>query len=180
MTDPPRRISVVGGSGSGKTVLAGRLAERLGLRHIELDSLYHLAGWEQRSPEEFRSVVDDATAGPRWVTCGNYSLVREQIWERADTVVWLDLSRRQVMGQVVGRTLRRVVTREELWNGNREPWSNLYRLDPERSIIAWAWTRHGVYRDRYQTAMLDPRWSRLTFVRLRSRPEVEAWFASLG
>ena len=55
------------------------------------------------------------------------------MWPRADTVVWLDLPRSQVMRQIVSRTFRRVLTREELWNGNREPVENL-----------WAWTRgHG-------------------------------------
>ena len=42
--------------------------------------------------------------------------------------------------------MRRVITREELWNGNREPFSNLWSFNPEKSIIAWAATRHGVYR----------------------------------
>lgn len=146
---------------------------------MELDALFHLAGWQARTAPDFRSVVDAATAGPGWVACGNYSVVRESLWARADTVVWLDLPRRRVMTQVIGRTLRRVITREELWNGNREPWSNLFSLKPERSIISWAWTRHRVYAERYAKAMTDPRWSELTFVRLRSRAEIEAWLAAL-
>jgi len=175
----PRRISIVGGSGSGKTTLARRLAEQLDIPHVELDALFHLPGWTPREPESFRMAVAKATAGPEWVACGNYSLVRQQLWERADTVVWLDLPRRTIMAQVVSRTVRRSVTREELWNGNREPWSNLYRLDPERSIIAWAWTRHRVYADRYAAAMADPRWAALRFVRLRSHAEIDRWLASL-
>lgn len=178
--DRPRRISIVGGSGSGKTTLARRLAEQFDMPHIELDALFHLPGWTQRGPEDFRATVALATAGPEWVACGNYSLVREQLWERADTVVWLDLPRRTIMAQVVSRTVRRVVTREQLWNGNREPWSNLFRLDPERSIIAWAWTRHRVYADRYAAAMADPRWAGLGFVRLRSHTEIDRWLAALS
>ena len=34
------------------------------------------------------------------------------------------------------------MTRQELWNGNREPFSNLWSLNPEKSIIAWAASRH--------------------------------------
>ncbi len=177
---PPRRISVVGNSGSGKTTLARRLAERLDVPHVELDALFHQPGWQPLAPDEFRAVVEEATRGPDWVACGNYSLVREQVWARADTVVFLDLPRRAVMARVVRRTLRRVVSREELWNGNREPFGNLYRLDPQRSIIAWAWTRHHVYRDRYLAAMADPRWSHLRFARLCSRREVERWVDQLA
>lgn len=52
--------------------------------------------------------------------------------------MWLDLPRRIVMRQVVGRTLRRIVRRELLWNGNRELLRNVWARDPERSIIRWA------------------------------------------
>ena len=66
------------------------------------------------------------------------------------------------------------VTRQELWNGNREPWSNLYSWNPQKSIIAWSATRHGVYRQRYGDAEHDPRWAGLEFVRLRSQREADA------
>ena len=110
---------------------------------------------------------------------GNYSVVREMVWERADTVVWFDLSYAVVMARTVRRTLRRVVTREVLWNGNREPWSNLYSFDPKKSIIAWAATRHAVYRRRYREAEHDPRWAGLRFVRLRSQREADAFLAEV-
>ena len=80
---------------------------------------------------------------------GNYSTVRDMVWDRADTVVWFDLPYAVVMARTIRRTVRRTVTRQELWNGNREPWSNLYSFNPEKSIIAWAATRHRVYRQRY-------------------------------
>jgi hypothetical protein len=86
-------------------------------------------------------------------------------------VVWVDPPRALVMWQVIARTVRRALTREVLWNGNREPWSNFLSLDPERSVIAWAWVQHGRYRDRYEAALRDPSWSHLRFVRLRSRRE---------
>ena len=60
------------------------------------------------------------------------------------------------MARTIRRTLRRTLTREELWNGNREPLSNLWSLNPEKSIIAWTATRHGVYRRRYAEAERGP------------------------
>ena len=110
---------------------------------------------------------------------GNYSAVREMVWERADAVVWFDLPYAVVMARTIRRTTRRVVTREELWNGNKEPWSNLYSFDPKKSIIAWASTRHGVYRRRYREAEHDPRWAGLQFVRLRSQREADAFLAEV-
>ena len=79
---------------------------------------------------------------------GNYSAVRPIVWARADTVVWLDLPKRTVMRQIIWRTLRRAA-RQELWNGNRERWRNFFSLDPEESVIAWAWHKHGEYRAEY-------------------------------
>jgi adenylate kinase family enzyme len=103
-----------------------------------------------------------------WVTDGNYSAVQDLIWKRADTVAWLDLPRHLVMRRLLWRTLRRVATREELWNGNRESWGAFFSLDPERSIFVWAWTTHARNRGRYLAASEDPAHAHLTFVRLTS------------
>jgi len=94
-------------------------------------------------------------------------------------VVWFDLPYTLVMARTIRRTVWRAVTRQELWNGNKEPWSNLYSWNPETSIIAWAATRHRVYRQRYGEAEHDPRWSRLRFVRLRSQREADAFLAEV-
>jgi adenylate kinase family enzyme len=170
-----RRVSVVGNSGAGKTTLARELAARLDVEHVELDAVFHRPGWQELDRDAFRAEVAARATGDGWVMCGNYSAVVDLVWARADTVVWLDLPRRVVMRRVIGRTVRRSVTRAELWNGNREPLANLYRWNPERSIIRWAWTHHGSYRRRYVEAMADPRWARLRFVHLTTSAEV-AWF----
>ena len=45
----------------------------------------------------------------------------------ADTLVWLDLPLPLVMGRLLRRTVKRAVTREELWGtGNRETLSNAF------------------------------------------------------
>jgi hypothetical protein len=111
--------------------------------------------------------------------CGNYSAVVDLVWSRAETVVWLDLPRRVVMRRVIGRTVRRTVTRAELWNGNREPLANLYRWNPERSIIRWAWTHHGSYRRRYEEAMANPRWADLRFVHLTTADDVTTFLTGV-
>jgi adenylate kinase family enzyme len=165
------RVSVVGNSGSGKSTLARALAAALRVPHVELDAIYHQRDWRPLPREEFQARVDALTTTGGWVVDGNYSAVRELVWGRADTVVWLDLPRATVMRRVVWRTVRRIALRAELWNGNREPWGNLFKRDPNESIIAWSWHRHAVYRERYLAAGTDPRWRHLTFVRIRSGPD---------
>jgi len=102
------------------------------------------------------------------------------VWPRADTVVWVDPPKRVVMSRVVRRTLHRVLTREELWNGNREPWTNLYSRDPYENIIVWAWTRYATVRERYQAMLHDGTWARLDVVRLGSRAEVRRFLHEIG
>jgi adenylate kinase family enzyme len=177
-----RRVSVVGNSGSGKSVLAAAIAGRLGgVPHLELDAVKHQPNWTERPPDQMRAIVAERAAADRWVIDGNYAaVVQDLVWARADTVVWLDLPRRVVMRQIVGRTLRRVIRREELWNGNRERWRNLLTLDPEESVIVWAWVSHDRYRARYEAAMREEAWAHLRFVRLRSRQEVRAFLGSIN
>jgi adenylate kinase family enzyme len=161
-----RRVSVIGTSGAGKSTLAAALARRLAAPCLELDSVYHQADWEPLPASEFRARVAAVAEGERWVIDGNYSTVRDIVWTRADTVIWLDLPRRTVMRRLIWRTLRRIAGRAELWNGNRERWRNLFTWDQDESVISWAWHTYGSRRARYAAALADPANSHLCFVRL--------------
>jgi adenylate kinase family enzyme len=169
------RVWVVGNSGSGKTTVARALARRLGVSHLELDAINHQPGWVPLELDEFRRRVRDVVDGDTWVVDGNYRAVGDLLWDRADTVVWLDLGRATVMRQVVGRTVRRVVRRQELWNGNRERWQSFMSLDPMESVIVWAWTNHDKYVARYTELEVRAQERGTRFIRLRSRAEARAF-----
>ncbi|PZS32542.1 MAG: adenylate kinase [Pseudonocardiales bacterium] len=166
---------MVGNSGSGKTTLARALADLLRAPCLELDGVFHQPNWTPLPAEEFRARVATIVAGPRWVIDGNYSAVREVVWPRADTIVWLDLPRAQVISQVVRRTVRRGLRHQELWNGNREDLRNVLRRDRDVNIVLWSWTNHTGYRQRMTAASTDPAHAHLDFVRLRSRRQSRAW-----
>jgi hypothetical protein len=87
---------------------------------VELDAIHHQPGWRPLPKDEFRRRIAAVVADDGWVIDGNYSGVQDLVWDRADTVIWFDLPRRTVMRRLVLRTLRRAITRAELWNGNRE------------------------------------------------------------
>jgi len=176
-----KRVSVVGSAGSGKSHLAARIAQTLDVPYVELDAIHHLQNWEPIDPDEFVARIEEITATDGWVIDGNYRtvVVDGPVWQRADTVVWLDLPRPTVMHQVIRRTLTRIIRRTELWNGNREPLRNLWSWDPNKSIIRWAWTQHDKYQERYGSAMESSALDQITFVRLRSHAAADQWLAAL-
>jgi adenylate kinase family enzyme len=173
-----QRISVVGNSGSGKTTVAKAIAAALGVTYLELDSVFHQPDWQPLDTDEFRRIVSEFTAADGWVADGNYSAVRDIVWSRGDTVVWVDPPRHRVMRQLVLRTLRRMATGTELWNGNRERWRYLFTR--EESILLYAWTNHRRTRAKFESAQADPENAHLTFVRLRTPEQTVALLRSLG
>lgn len=167
-----QRVLVGGISGAGKTTMALRIAARHDLPHVELDALFHGPGWTERPT--FAADVADVAARDRWVLDSDgYSAVRDVLWARADTLVWLDLPRWQVMGRVVRRSVVRGVLRTELWNGNRE---GLGAWRDSGHPVRWAWSQHGARRTLIAERVADPRWSHLRVVRLRSAAEVRRWW----
>ncbi len=171
-----QRINVVGTSCSGKTTLARAIARRRGLPSVELDALFWGPGWEPVAPDLFRSRVSDAAAADRWVLDGGYSTVRAIIWERADTVVWLDYPMRTVLARWARRTMIRLRTREEFWpgTGNRERFSH---VAGRRSLLWWILSTHR--RRRGTMAAQLAAHPHLRQVRLRSPAQAERWLATV-
>jgi adenylate kinase family enzyme len=149
-TSTSLRIQVVGTSGSGKSTLASKIADELGLPHLELDSIHHQPGWTPLPGPEFRKAVSEFAAQDSWVIDGNYSVVRSIMDKRLTHIIWLDYPRWFVMWRLIRRTFKRAVLRQELWNGNREHASSWLRSDPEENILLWAWTTHERNRERYE------------------------------
>ncbi len=172
-------ISVVGDSCAGKTTLARALAERLGLRHIELDALHWEPNWTSASDDVLLARVCEAIADPGWVIDGNYGrIVRPLTWGVADTVVWLDFPLWVTLPRTLARSFRRWRTRELLWGTNRERfWEHF--LPWNRSLIWWTLTNHRRRRTAYAAAMTDPQFRDTQFLRLRSPAEVEPFLASV-
>lgn len=178
MGESTPKIRVVGCPGSGKSTLAAELSRRLGLTHIELDALHHLPGWTARPRDEFQALIREKMreADGGWVMDGNYQSKLEGFDDGAKTIIWLDLDKRLVMKRLVLRSLRRAVTREELWNGNRERLRNLFKTEPEENIVLWGWVKHAEYRERYEARMRGA-WRGLDIHRLRTPSEVEEFRA---
>lgn len=171
MPDGPR-ISVVGTSGAGKTTMAKRAARKLGVPFLELDSLRHGPNWKETPDLEFRALVEKTTSQDRWVIDGNYGVVRDLVWPRATQILWIDPPLPFIMGQVIWRSLSRAITRQVLWNGNREEFRKL--LSAEHPI-RWALSTHaGRQAEFLSLSKTNEKW-----IRLRNRAAMDAWLAAL-
>jgi len=171
------RIAVVGTSGSGKTTVARKISEILGVPHIELDALYWRPGWVEAPEEEFKQAILEATRGDEWVTCGNYRFAREVLWGRVDTVVWLDMPFHTVFLRTLWRTIRRIVTREKLWGTNMEGFSALFGKYSMPWFVIKTYSRR---KREYPELFSREEYRHLNVVHLKSDSEVEKWLASLG
>lgn len=172
-----KRVAVVGVTGSGKSTLAAELARRLGAPYIELDALQWGPGWAPCPRDQFRQRVAEVTAGETWVTDGNYGEARSILWTRADTLVWLDYPLGLALWRLLGRTLRRVFTREELWNGNRETFYGVF-LAPD-NLFAYAFVSQRRHRREYPKLLAQPEYAHLRLVHLRRPRDAERWLATL-
>jgi adenylate kinase family enzyme len=85
-----RRIAILGGAGAGKSTLARRLGEALGLPVIHLDRLAYGAGWERRGPDAMCADLRAAIASGAWVVEGTYGEASAITLPAADLVLWLD------------------------------------------------------------------------------------------
>jgi len=171
------RVVVVGTSGSGKTNLAKRLSRALQAPHIELDALHWGPDWAARAPERFRSLVVGEVAGSRWIVDGNYSVVRDIVWRRATTLVWLNYGFGVVFLRALRRTARRTVMREELWAGNRE--SLIRSFFTRDSILWWVIRTYRRRRREYPRLLQSGEFAHLEVLEFRKPAHAEEFLARL-
>jgi adenylate kinase family enzyme len=165
------RVLVIGASGAGKSSLAAKISAVSGLPYTPTDDFYWQDNWCPASEESVIAAADRVTAQTRWVLDGNFDDQRHFVWQRADTVVWLDFPRRIIVMRAIRRNLRYLVSQEPICSGNRMTWRR-----------AWSGIRHsfrsvGLKRKLYPSYL--PEFPHLTVLRFRRPEEASDWFASL-
>lgn len=98
----------MGNGGSGKTWLARRLAEPLGLPLVHLDDVH----WEPgrygiaRDRAVVREDVRTIAAGEAWLIEGVYGLYVDIALPRTTTLIWLDLSAEECVANIMRRGIQ--------------------------------------------------------------------------
>jgi len=171
-----RRILVAGISGAGKTTMAQALAGRLRLPFHELDAL-RFTGPDWAADPDFAERVATIAATPGWIFDSlGYPEVRDVLWTRADTVVWLDYPRTVIMPRVLRRSVRRTLLRERIFGGNVETLSGWFSGDHP---AWWAWSQHAARRSEIERRTRDPRFAPLQVLRFHSPRSADRWLRTI-
>lgn len=174
-----QKIIVIGSTGAGKSTLASQLAQTFNITQIELDALYWEADWQPAPTSEFRQRVTDTmqhnTEG--WAIDGNYSIVRDLTWQQADTVIWLDYSLRVIYWRLLIRTFKRLLTREVLWDNNRENFRQAFFS--KESLFYWAYSVYHTRRETYNDIIASDVYPHLTFIIFKHPSQTKEWMNKL-
>jgi adenylate kinase family enzyme len=171
------RVVVVGTSCAGKSTFAQALSTRLGHEYIELDALHWGRNWQPKPQPEFSRLTAEAAECPTWVAAGNYRSVRDILWPRATTIVWLNYGFLTVLWRALSRTLRRGFTREKLWHGNRE--SLRRSLFSRDSILVWVITTYHRRRRDLRELRASGAYPHLSWIEFRRPSEAAHYLRSL-
>jgi adenylate kinase family enzyme len=120
------------------------LCQHFGLKHIELDEFYWLPGWKERDADEFAELVKQATPSDNWVMDGNYDKLFRCFATIPDLMIWLDYPLYIVIWRCIKRSVWRIISRENICNGNRE--SLRQQLTKDGSILYWVLTTYRIRR----------------------------------
>ena len=116
------RIMIFGFSGGGKSTLARKLGEKLGIEPVHMDRLHWLPGWVESSREYKINRLAPVLERDRWIIEGNY---RGVLWnertERADTIIFVDVNRFTCFKNAFLRSLKyKNQTRPDMGEGCNE------------------------------------------------------------
>jgi len=175
-----QRILILGRTGSGKTTLARELAAAIGVRHVELDALYFGPSFCTAPLPVLRDRTSAAIAGDRWVTDGNKSAVRDLVWPRADTVIWLDYPLVVCLWRLARRALWRtsVIKAQAAETDGKAGLPRQFLL-AAKGVLTALRSHKGQHRE-YPEMFAKQENQHLAVVRLRSPRATRRWLAHVA
>lgn len=92
MIENIKKISIIGGPGTGKSTLANNLGKELNLPVYHLDAIDYFKNWQKRDEKERDEIILEKTAEKKWVIDGTYRGTLEKRVEKSDMIIFLNYS----------------------------------------------------------------------------------------
>lgn len=108
-----KRIIVIGCGGAGKSTLSRKLSDKLNIPVYHLDKIFWNRGWIQTPQEEFDIKLKSLVNKDKWIIDGNYIRTLDMRVERADTIIFINMS--------TYLCLYRAIKRRIMYNGKSRP-----------------------------------------------------------
>ena len=165
------RIIIIGCGGAGKSTLARKLGEKMGIPVVHLDQIWWSLGhWQHLEREEFDRRLMEEVEKPRWILDGNFNRTLKVRLEKCDTVIYLDFSRMACLRSWIGRVIKNWGhARADMAEGCAE-W-----FDPE--MAKWIWRFNRDNRKRYHELLGSLEGKRVFL--LKNRREVNRFLKEL-
>ncbi|WP_236849312.1 adenylate kinase [Burkholderia diffusa] len=103
------RTLIIGNSGSGKSWLAERVADRSGAAYVDLDLIHWLPGGYgvPRERADAIRLAQLAAEAERWVIEGIYGWLANEVLANASALVWLCIDEGECVANIRRRGIRR-------------------------------------------------------------------------
>ena len=100
------KISIIGGSGTGKTTLSESLSKELKIPVYHIDGIHHLKDWKVRDKDERDKMILDIVRRDKWIIDGTYKTTLGERLENSDLTIYLDYSTLSQIKGVMGRFIK--------------------------------------------------------------------------
>jgi len=131
MLENINKISIIGGSGTGKTTLSENLGPVMNLPVYHIDAFHHFENWVIRDQEERDKMILDTVAKEKWIIDGTYRNTLKQRIENSDLVIYLDYSSIEATTGAIMRTLKN--------NGKEKPEIPGCKEKMSFEFLCWVW-----------------------------------------
>lgn len=172
-----QRVLVIGTTGSGKTTMAKKVAAAINGTALDIDDFLWKPGWVQRPKEEMLAMLIEPLAKEKWTLSGNNRKNRDFYWSRADTVIWLNYSFWVVFSRLLWRTIKRVVTKEEVMPGCVESFRSQFLS--KDSLLVWFFQTYWKRKKDYRQAIRSHKYQHLTIIEFKHPRQAKRFLKDL-
>jgi adenylate kinase family enzyme len=100
-----KKVIIIGSGGAGKSTLARKLGEVIGIKVHHLDALYWKPGWKMTGKDEWEEIVLKIIKEETWIIDGNFGGTMDIRAQAADTVIFLDYSTTRCLYGIIKRRI---------------------------------------------------------------------------